>query len=499
MNIATVFEHLLQYLLINFSGMFDRGYYLEQYPEVIQTGISPLMHFIKKGWREGKNPSKEFNTKLYLELNPDVENAGINPLIHYLRHGKKENRIILDENNEEIRTDYLDLTSKKVFDQAFTDEAGEKNDAVDIILFPIIDWHYRYQRPQQLVDQLARLGHRIFYIRTGFYEAEWPQIRKIKENIYSVKMARDEKMITFNTTLTDRDVIVLEKSIQTLREACFIEQAIMLVDLPFWCNLVLHLREKYDWLCIYDCMDLHTGFSISTKDTAKDEEFLLKNCDLVLATSYFLLEHAKQYNPDVVLVPNGVEYEFFHQAANPMPVEEIQDLPHPIIGYYGAIADWFDSELVRDLAILHPEWTFLLIGSTLYSDLKPLKGIDNIHLLGEKPYKEIPEYLSQFEVGIIPFKQIPLTHATNPVKMYEYLAAGKPIVATRLDELSHYDDYVRLAETRDEWEAALLESLAEEKTPELLQSRFDFAKKNSWEKRAEVVEREIQKLMREHP
>lgn len=489
-------KNLYHFFLIMLSGLFDRDYYLAQYPEVRQAGMSPLMHFIKKGWREGKNPSSGFNTKLYLELHPDVENAGINPLIHYLRYGKKESRTVLEDVSEEIHTDYLDLMSKDAFEQAFPNEADQKREKVDIILFPIIDWHYRYQRPQQLADQLAKRGHRIFYIRTGFYEAERPQIRKIKENIFSVKLARDEGMITFNTTLADTDVAVLEKSIQVLKEACGIEQAIMLVDLPFWRNLVLHLREALGWPIVYDCMDLHTGFSISTDATAKDEELLLKNSDLVLATSHFLLDRAKKVNQNAVLVANGAEYEFFHQAAKKIPVKEIEDLPHPIIGYYGAIANWFDSALVHDLASIHPEWTFLLIGSTHLSDLKPLQGVENIHLLGEKPYTEIPGYLSHFDVGIIPFKRTPLTHATNPVKMYEYLSAGKPIVATRLDEITHYIDYVRLAETRDEWEAAILESLAEEKTEALLDKRFEFAKANTWAKRGKVVGREIEKLLK---
>ena len=491
-------KNLYHFLLVLFSGMFDREYYLAQYPDVRNTGIIPFLHFMNRGWREGKNPSRQFNTKLYLELHPDVENAGINPLIHYLRYGKKESRIIFDGFTEEIHTDYLNLTSREAFEKEFPDEVGQKRRAVDIVLFPIIDWHYRYQRPQQLVDQLAKKGHRIFYIRTGFYEAEWPQIRKIKENIYSVKLARDERMITFNTTLTDANVIVLEKSIRILKESCGIDQAVMLVDLPFWRNLVLNLRQKMQWPCIYDCMDFHTGFSISTDATARDEELLVKNSDLVLATSHFLLDHVEKLNPKSLLVPNGAEYTFFYQAAKPMAVEEIANLPRPIIGYYGAIADWFDSKLVSNLAHYHPEWTFLLIGSTLFSDLKPIQNVKNIHLLGEKPYHEIPGYLSHFDVGIIPFKKTPLTHATNPVKMYEYLSAGKPIVATRLQEISHYDDYVRLAETRDEWEAALLESLAEEKTPELLQTRFEFAKENTWERRAEVVEREIVKLINVH-
>ncbi len=270
-------KNLYYFFLITLSGLFDREYYLGQYPEVREMGLNPLMHFIKKGWRDGKNPSKAFNTRLYLELHPDVENAGINPLVHYLRHGQKESRTVLDGSVEEIQTDYLKLTSKGAFEKAFPNEAVQKRDAVDIILFPIIDWHYRYQRPQQLADQLAKLGHRVFYIRTGFYEAELPQIRKIIENIFSVKLARDEGMITFNTTLTDADVAVLEKSIQVLKEACGIDQAVMLVDLPFWRNLALHLRENMEWPCIYDCMDPHTGFSISTDATAKDERIIIED------------------------------------------------------------------------------------------------------------------------------------------------------------------------------------------------------------------------------
>ena len=483
-----------QYLLILFSGSFDREYYLSQYSEVQNPIRTPLIHFIRKGWKEGKNPSRGFNTKLYLELHPDVENAGINPFVHYLRYGKKEERFLPEDDTGAIQTEYVTLMSRSDFEQAFPETLELSSDAVDIILFPIIDWHYRYQRPQHLADQLAKRGHRVFYIRTGFFQGDWPQIRKIKDNIFSVKLARDAKMITFNTTLTNADGAVLEKSIQILKESCGINQAVMLVDLPFWCNLVLQLKKKYGWPCIYDCMDLHTGFSISTDATAHDEVLLLKNCDLVVATSHYLLDHVRKLNQNAFLLPNGTDFDLFHQAIQGKPVEEIQDLPHPIIGYYGAIADWFDSVLVRDLAIAHPAWTFILVGSTHLSDLKPLKESPNIYLLGEKPYKEIPGYLSHFDVAIIPFKQTSLTHATNPVKMYEYLAAGKPIVATRLDEISYYEDYVRLAESIEEWEAAILDSLAEEKAEDLLEKRFSFAKENTWENRVEVLGQKIQAL-----
>ena len=489
-----MFENLYYYILVKFSGMFDREYYLQQYPEVRQSGLSPLMHFLKQGWREGKNPSRDFNTRLYLELHPDVENAEVNPLVHYLRHGMKESRQILSGESDEIQLDYVDLFNPDDFRKSFPRGRSEEGQKTDIILFPIIDWHYRFQRPQQLASQLAQSGHRIFYLRTGFFKHPLPQIKQIQKNIFSVKLAREERVITFNTTLTDEDVAVLGLSLMLLKEACSIDSAIMLVDLPFWRNLVLFLQETQGWKCVYDCMDLHTGFSISTEHTAHDEQQLLEKSDLVLATSHFLFKHAKQHNDKVILVPNGTEYEFFHQAAQKIFVKEIQGLNKPIIGYYGAIADWFDTWLVRDLAVNHPEWEFLMIGSTLFADIKPLKNLYNVHLLGEKPYAEIPGYLSHFDVGIIPFKRTPLTDATNPVKMYEYLSAGKPIVATKMDEISHYAEYVHLCESIGEWEKALQASLAEEKTPELLEKRFAFARENTWESRAEVIEGELNRL-----
>ena len=86
------------------------------YPEVREMCINPLMHFMQRGWREGKNPSENFNTKLYLELHPDVENVGINPLVHYIRFGKKDSRVVEHGASEEIQTEYIDLRSKTTFE-----------------------------------------------------------------------------------------------------------------------------------------------------------------------------------------------------------------------------------------------------------------------------------------------------------------------------------------------------------------------------------------------
>ena len=95
-------RNLFEYLIILHSGLFDRNYYLLNYPDVRQADLNPIFHFVKKGWKEGKNPSVLFNTSFYLSKNPDVKAAGINPLFHYIRNGKKEGRVINDQ-QEEIR------------------------------------------------------------------------------------------------------------------------------------------------------------------------------------------------------------------------------------------------------------------------------------------------------------------------------------------------------------------------------------------------------------
>src|SRR5205823_2010616 len=135
------------------------------------------------------------------------------------------------------------------------------------------------------------------------------------------------------------------------------------------------------------------------------------------------------------------------------------DRDRPIIGYYGAIADWFDAALVGVLARARPNWQFILIGSTFGCDLRPLNGQANLHLLGEKPYPALPAFLHAFDIAIIPFKKLPLTEATNPVKLFEYLSAGKRVVATDLAELRQYRDYVALATGPSEWLDALSDAM----------------------------------------
>ncbi|MEJ2710751.1 MAG: glycosyltransferase [Anaerolineales bacterium] len=362
----------------------------------------------------------------------------------------------------------------------------------DLIVLPVIDWESRIQRPQQIAMRFAQAGQRVFYMHTSFHQGTQPVVRMLAENIFEVKLPAPQATNLYSDSLTETVTVAFENALASLRRSFHIAQAVCLVDLPFWTPLALRLRQTFGWKVVYDCMDHHRGFSTNSPQMLAQEDRLSQHSDLILTTSHFLLEEKSRQNANTIRVPNGADFDHFRYPPTSLP-PEIDQLERPVIGYYGAIADWFNTGLVRDLATARPEWNFTLIGSTLYADLEPLQGLQNVHLLGEMPYSRLPAYLHAFDVAIIPFKATPLTQATNPVKLFEYLSAGKPVVATTLDELRHYEEYARLASTPEQW-LAEIESALQEDSASLMQARLAFARQNTWEQRFAQIAAAIQEL-----
>jgi len=234
-------------------------------------------------------------------------------------------------------------------------------------------------------------------------------------------------------------------------------------------------------------MDYHRGFSTNTLKMVEQEEGLSKISNLVIVSSQKLYHLQKQLVDKVIQVGNGTDFNHFSQLTRNHLLAHI---PKPIIGYYGAISDWFDMDLIKQAALSRPDWSFVLIGSTYGASLNGVERISNIYLLGEKPYEELPGYLYWFDVCCIPFKLNELTEATNPVKLYEYLSAGKPVVATRLPELKEYSRYLYLADGVRDFVSNVEEAL-EEDDPERRNQRIEFAKGNSWDQRFSVIQEAV--------
>jgi GT2 family glycosyltransferase len=349
-------------------------------------------------------------------------------------------------------------------------------DRHDIVCFPIIDWTFRFQRPQQLMSRLAGMGHRVFYLAQEFREDGDPVlVRCIADNVYEVSL-RGPKLNVYQSALDEASGDALFASLDALRRECSLRATVSVVQLPFWWPLAERATARFGWPVVYDCMDHHAGFSTNNSRMLEVEHELLCRADLVLASSLFLQREALQHNPNVLLLRNACDYPHFAQVPIRPPTRR------PVIGYYGAIADWFDSDLVANLAERRPDWSFILVGSTFSADLRRLSLLSNVSLPGEQPYRDIPTWLARFDVTILPFKRVPLTEATNPVKAYEIFAAGKPLVSVPLPEMLAMAPHAKMASTPAEFEAAIVKELKSRGGDEARRRR-DFARENTWQDR----------------
>ncbi|HVH68742.1 MAG TPA: glycosyltransferase [Gemmatimonadales bacterium] len=206
-------------------------------------------------------------------------------------------------------------------------------------------------------------------------------------------------------------------------------------------------------LIVYQCVDEYSEFSDADKHAiASLEQRLLKKADLVIVSSQKLYEWKRPYHPRTFLVTHGVDVAHFQRACHPDTTvpSDIANLPRPVIGFYGLIADWVDVGLFRFLALARPQWSFVLIGRPA-TDVSQLQGLQNVQLLGRKDYDALPAYCKGFDVALLPFVINDLTNAANPLKLREYLAAGLPVVASAIPEVEKLDGLVSIAKSPDDY------------------------------------------------
>lgn len=191
---------------------------------------------------------------------------------------------------------------------------------------------------------------------------------------------------------------------------------------------------------IYYCVDEYTAFTGASNGLKAIEDDLFKRADLVIVSAANLLDKKKHFNPNTHLIRHGTDWRHFRTALDPnlrVPAD-IANLPRPIIGFHGLLADWVDYELIKKTAEHFPDGSIVLIGKIAVDaeqKVKILNGVPNVHFLGRKPYAELPSYCKAFDVALNPFAINELTLAANPLKVREYLAAGLPVVSTDIPEV----------------------------------------------------------------
>ncbi len=334
-----------------------------------------------------------------------------------------------------------------------------------ILFLPGLDWHVPlFQRPQQMARALARRGALVFYIQPPAFEHEGT-ISEIEPRLFLSAVP-----------------------VEAFREAGHVWHYVLT-----W-NARRYLPAFEGPRIVYDYVDDIAAFHGNTAVMRQDHRLLLARAEVVLATAQVLYEEASRARPEALLVPNGVEYDHFARARREVRGDPPPDLApvvarrQPIVGYHGALAHWFDYDLVAEVARRRPDLSFVLIGPDFDFSLRDtrLLGLPNLTWLGARPYAELPQYLAWVEVGIVPFRPSAVTHATSPIKLFEFMAAQIPTVITPMKESMRYPLAI-VADTPEAWSRAIDLAIARGRDESFCMRLGAEARANTWEARAEQL------------
>ena len=374
------------------------------------------------------------------------------------------------------------------------------------LFLPMSDWHARIQRTQHLALSLVELGHWCFCLnphlgrqfRKIYAQDRRHRISFLKPRLAELHLRLPREPVYHQRMLTGAENKILISALMTVVSSQRKAPLVQVVSLPTWLEIAKELKAEFQCPVVYDCQDLLEGFRNLDGEIVSAEKELVKICDLAFFSSEQLLKRKLKEFPELngrsVLLRNAADPDHFSQSIRdrrprPAPLEEPR-----LIGYVGALDDWFDIQCVSRAAARHPTWTFRLIGRIEFSEITRLRQFSNVEFCGEIPYAHLPEFLTEFDVAMIPFRRTDLTIATNPIKLYEYFSCGLPVVSTRLPEVERFDELVYIADNPVDF-TSQLEKAAMENSAELASRRREVALRENWKARAEQMRGYVAQLL----
>lgn len=336
-----------------------------------------------------------------------------------------------------------------------------------IVVLSTADWDHPFWTNKQHVSvAMANLGHRVLYIDSLGIRAPSGHSRDLLRLLRRLLLAcRPPRRVRAGIWIWSPLVIPAAKSKPTI----LINRIILKFSLAFWMTVLRH-RPDVIWTynpmtlrylditqfdkSVYHCVDaIDAQPAMPSQLIRESEEGLCRAVQIVFTTSKSLQQRCQIFNENTYYFGNVADYNHFRKALEPSTLipKDLIDIPKPRIGFVGAISSYkLDFSLLRELALMRPQWQFILIGKTGEGQLNCrddlLTDLPNIHLLGPMPYSQLPSYLKGFDVGIIPAPINSYTQSMFPMKFFEYLAAGLPVVASNLDSLQEYSNIAQLCD-----------------------------------------------------
>jgi UDP-galactopyranose mutase len=365
------------------------------------------------------------------------------------------------------------------FDDVRVDKSVDRSETVpDLVCLSHLRWDFVYQRPQHLLSRCSK-ERRLFFIEEPIID-EGPlrmDVSRRDDGVHVVVPHIPEGMLS---------EIAIDAVQQGLIDGLFAEHNINDYVLWYYTPMALDFtRHLQPQAVVYDCMDELSAFKNAPAALREREAELFKRADLVFTGGQSLYEAKRNQHHSIHAFPSSIDAPHFMQArAMADEPADQREIPHPRIGFFGVIDERMDIDLLARVADLRPDWQLVIIGPVVKIDENDLPHRDNIHYLGGKSYKELPAYLSGWDVAILPFARNESTRFISPTKTPEYLAAGCPVVSTSIrDVVRPYGQkgLVHIADTPEEF-AAAIDTAMKTDSPQRLMEVDSFLKQTSWDR-----------------
>jgi uncharacterized SAM-binding protein YcdF (DUF218 family)/glycosyltransferase involved in cell wall biosynthesis len=386
----------------------------------------------------------------------------------------------------------------------------------NVLCISSLDWSEHWQIHQELMSRLAAEGNRVLYIEnTGVRAPRVADLSRVRRRVsnwwHSTKGFREvrENLFVYSPLFLPFPYsrvagwvnrVLLFRALQRWMHATDFTRPIVFTFLPTPLARAI-IAQVAPAAVIYYCADDFASSSPAARRVSASEAQLIKDADLVFTTSERLRERAAALGGRVHRFPSGVNFDAFDRVrhGDGPPPEDLAHLQRPVIGYIGALHQWLDQPLLAKLAARLPDASFALVGPP-YSDVSRLRECSNVHLLGERPHDEVPNYVKAFDVGLVPYRLSDYTNSVYPVKLNEYLAMGIPVVATDLPEIRRFNaehgDVIAVAPDAEDFAAAIVNALRPT-SGDLLERRVETARRNSWNERLAAMSRVIDEVLAE--
>ncbi len=365
----------------------------------------------------------------------------------------------------------------------------------DFLILSTQDWDALPTRKHRFARWWAESGNRVLYVEQQMHWAGWlvdlrrqfarpwrwlKGPRQVAPNLWVYTLPVVLPFFQMSCLINTINNLLLRPVVRMQLRRLGFRAPVLWTYTPHSADFVGRMGEC---AAVYECVDDFTAARglVNSRVIKAMEQRLIAVCDLLIVTAAALRDSRQAGARRVALIPNGVEADHFARAADPAtPVAEaLAGLRHPIVGYLGSLNYWIDTALLGRIAREHPDWTIVHVGPRdLLANTAPLEGLPNFVTTGRVPYEEVPRYVKAFDVCVNPYVLDGVAEHCSPLKLYEYLATGKPVVSVDMPEARQFGDIIAVASSADQFIAMVEQALTDGNA--LSARRMAEAQRHTW-------------------